>query len=385
MKRAFLLVTTLIFASALSVTALAAEYSAKKLFSDFNAPVADANADGSTIWWTNDDPGSSVADGVLTLSGGSGHWAAGIDTGTDWDYLVLKVKGDAIGFGLAPGGAFVGFDSLVGADGNALPALSSDWQEWVVDIGASGLTRDPGLHINIDPAGGTLYIDEIYYASKDGAPVTTTEPAEPELSIGLYPDKVLVDDFNRAGGEDADISGLENSAGNGVWWQNWDNADIVDNALVLTANADGAHFGSGVNIPVAAEEGNYKYLVLSVKGSGVEGFGLAPGGSFVGLDDLVGTLPALTNNWQYWVVDVNESGLKRDQGFHVNISAGTLYIDEIYYANTPPPSAATVEPGKVNPPTGDASMLYAAFAAIIFGGAGLFGLRRKQASVKTNK
>jgi LPXTG-motif cell wall-anchored protein len=350
-----------------SLTAIpvsAADFGAQALFDNFDRTdeerdlAGSVNAEEKTVWWTNWDPGTAIEDNALVLTG-EAHFGAGIDTGTDWQYLVMTVKGDAAGILVAPGGNAVALDALVGADGGALPALSADdYQEWVIDIDASGLTRDAGLHLNIGE--GTLYVDSIYYASaaapaRDGAPAEkpAAEADEPAAEAVTFPDPALVDDFDRAADE-ADNGGGVNTQGLDTWWYNAYDYVIEDGALAVTFDADHDHFGMGANVP---SEAGYQYLTLRVKG--------VDGGDYSGLmlnlgaknpvmfADMLGPdgapLPEIGTEFADVTIDIAASGIVFDQGFHINSGTeGTLYIDTIYYS-APSSAALTAEPAAEEP------------------------------------
>lgn len=404
MKKTLITLLALVFA--LSVFAIpvyaAEELTSFALFDDFDRDDADrdlaggVNAEGKTVWWTNWDAGTSIEDNALKMTG-EAHFGAGIDTGTEWQYLVLIVKGDAEGILVAPAGTAVALDALVDADGNALPALTDEWQEWVIDIEASGLARDPGLHLNT--ASGTLYVDGIGYASAGEAPAAAPaeEPeaeAPADAAPAEFPDPALVDDFNRAADE-ADNSGGFNTQGADTWWYNVYDYVIEDGALV--ADFDGGeknHFGVGANVAV---EAGYKYLVMRVKG--VEGGDYSTlmlnlgAKNPVMFAEMVGpsgaALPQIGADWVDLVIDLSASGIVFDQGFHLNSeSAGTLYIDEIYYTNTAGETAAAAPAEtedevaapaaeQVNPKTGESNFVGIAIIAVLLSGAMLVFLSRK--------
>ncbi|MDR1687691.1 MAG: hypothetical protein LBS21_03655 [Clostridiales bacterium] len=421
------LIAVFVLTAALSFQVYAAD---SALFDNFDRTedakdlAGGVNTEDRTVWWTNWDPGTSIEDGALKLTG-EAHFGAGIDTGTDWKYLLLTVKGDATGILVAPGGAAVAFEDLKGADGAALPALTGDWQDWLIDIDASGLTRDAGMHLNT--AAGTLYVDQIVYTNVGGAADTAAEaeeapaaaeeaPAEEAVvEVVEFPASMLVDDFERPADE-ADNSGGVNSEGLDTWWYNAYDFVIEDGALVAAFDGDAnQHFGVGANVAVEAE---YKYLVMRVKG--------VDGGDYSGLllnlgaknpvlfSDMKGadggSLPAIGTDWVTLVIDLNASGIVFDQGFHLNSDKpGTLYIDTIYYTSTAPeveaPAvaapvseeaeaevevAATAAEGEevaeivsdkelpgANPQTGDNNFVVLAAVAVLVFGAGAVVLGRK--------
>ncbi|MDR2505966.1 MAG: hypothetical protein LBD16_07670 [Oscillospiraceae bacterium] len=281
------------------------------------------NSDGRTTWWYNPET-NYIEDGALVMPEGSVHFGVGADA--IGEYLVLTVKGSATGILLAPGGNAVPFASLVDSDGNPLPELTDEWQQWVVDVQASGLTSDMGFHINKDAA-GVLYIDDINYASYE-----IEEIAAADETASEFPDPALVDDFDRPADE-LDNSGGFNSQGADTWWYNAEINYIEDNALVMPS--DSQHFGVGANVPA---EANYAYLVLVMKGDAT-GILLNLGAKNPveyekWIDPYGAAVATLTDEFQSIVIDIEASGIVFDQGFHINKAVGgVLAIDEIYYTN----------------------------------------------------
>lgn len=96
-------------------------------------------------------------------------------------YIIMKIKGEKGGeekfLSINPDAkGLKKFTELQGPDGKALPAITKDYQNIVIDIEKSGLPIPEGfeaMHFNNTEA-LTVYIDEIYL-SKDGIPVDLNE------------------------------------------------------------------------------------------------------------------------------------------------------------------------------------------------------------------
>ncbi|GHU89825.1 hypothetical protein FACS1894202_08690 [Clostridia bacterium] len=368
MKKKLSLVIALMLAFSLfAIPAFAAVPDDAQLVDDFNRATTDnpgTNSQGRDTWWYNFD-NSTITDNALVISSPAGHFGVGANV-SGGDYLVLSLKGDAAGVLINLGANNpVYLADAKGKDGAALPALTDSYQDFVIDLAASGIKFDQGFHLNIES--GTLYADYIYYLSAATAPDVTEPTPAPE-----FPAKALVDDFNRPADE-LDNSGGTNSQGLDTWWYNAESNTIADNALSFTD----VHFGIGANIP---SEAAYKYLVIKIKGvkdGKYDDLLLNLGASNpVLFKDMKGAdgkaLPAITTSYQELVIDLAASGVKFDQGFHINKGENdsALFIDEIYYTSTAPAA-----PGK-NPNTGDGSVALFALIALLLAGTGVVVLRK---------
>ncbi|GHV16614.1 hypothetical protein FACS189425_01230 [Clostridia bacterium] len=365
MKKKLSLVLALMLAFSLfAVPAFAAVPDDAQLVDDFNRATTDnpgTNSQGRDTWWYNFD-NSTITDNALVISSPAGHFGVGANV-AGGDYLVLSLKGDAKGILLNLGASNpVYLADAKGKDGAALPALTDSYQDFVIDIAASGIKFDQGFHLGIDS--GTLYVDYIYYSAAAAAPTEPTPAPE-------FPAKALVDDFNRPADE-LDNGGGTNSQGFDTWWYNAESNTIVDNALSFTD----VHFGVGAGVP---SEAGYKYLVIKIKGvkdGKYDGLLLNLGAvNPVLFKDMKGpdgkALPAITTSYQELVIDLAASGVKFDQGFHINKGEddGDLFIDEIYYTSTAPSAPA-------NPSTGDGSAALFALVALLLAGTGVAVLRK---------
>lgn len=192
-------------------------------------------------------------------------------------------------------------------------------------------------------------------------------------------DAAIYTDFNA---EDATISETGGiSCESGVVYLNGkgDNTtvSIVDGAAKIEMDSGGfAVFGQdAVEIRDASGNLKYNYVVLRIKGeSGNENrtqsggillfIGGGDGAHAITLNDRsTGVAPAaldangqpmnaISTDWQEFVIKLNESNVRRRDdgkpvtGFNINTVSvpATLYIDDIYFTNTAPKTAAVYDP-----------------------------------------
>ena len=400
----------------------------------------DTAPNGAPIWWDNwANLRASVEDGVAQIKfrpkefdpedyeteedyyahagDWMGNWGEAIDM---WSlegisyckYLTIRIKGEAGGeekkllMDWHPEDSkfyAARFSDLVLADGSH-PVITTEWQDLVIDLAASGF---PGmtnaLHIRAF-AECTIFLDELTF-SEPLAPVdatsadtilaglTAAETGKPgDLPIKDYvadaQGKFLWDDF-----EGRDPNSKPDTAPNGapIWWDNWANlrASVEDGVAQIkfrpkafdpedydTEDDYYAHAADwmgnwGEAIDMWSLEGiSYcKYLTIRIKGdAGGEESSLImdwhPEDSkffAARFSDLVladGSHPAITTEWQDLVIDLEASGFPgMTNALHIRAFAEcTIYLDEIYFSEPLAPiditSADTIVGGFTVPESG---------------------------------
>ena len=348
-----------------------------------------------------------------------GNWGEAIDM---WSlegisyckYLTIRIKGEAGGEEASlimdwhpEDSRFFAarFSDLVLADGTH-PVITTDWQDLVIDLQASGF---PGmtnaLHIRAF-APCVIWLDELVF-SEPVAPIDATsadtiiagftvpETGKPgDLPIREYlgvTDSGSVDiAFLWDNFDDRDPDNKPELSPNGanIWWDNWANlrGKNEDGAIKLdyrpkkfdpedyeTEDDYFAHAGDwmgnwGEAIDMWALDGiSYcKYLVIRVKGeTGGEENRLImdwhPEDSkfyAARFSDLVladGTHPVITTDWQDLVIDLEASGFPgMTNAFHIRaFAACVIWLDEIGFAEPVAPiDTANVPGGMTVPETG---------------------------------
>lgn len=139
----------------------------------YNSP----NSKGITIYWiqwANAEP--AIEDNALKLKMEASGWfgEGGMIKDPAYKYIIMKVKGEKGGeekeLSINPDAkGSVSFKDLKGPDGNSIPAITTEYQNVVIDIEKSGFKLAEGfeaMHFN-NVGAVTIYIDEIYL-SKDG-------------------------------------------------------------------------------------------------------------------------------------------------------------------------------------------------------------------------
>ncbi|WP_163192335.1 hypothetical protein [Clostridium thermarum] len=141
----------------------------------YNTP----NSQGITIYWIQWAKAvPQIEDNALKLQMEAQGWfgEGGMIKDPAFKYIIMKVKGEKGGeeqfLSINPDAkGLVNFVDLKGPDGNPVPAITTEYQDIVIDIAASGFNLPDGLEAihfnNTEPV--TIYIDEIYL-SKDGKP-----------------------------------------------------------------------------------------------------------------------------------------------------------------------------------------------------------------------
>ena len=333
---------------------------------------------------TEDDYYAAAADWM-------GNWGEAIDM---WSldgisyckYLTIRVKGEAGGeeksliMDWHPEDAkfyAARFSDLVLADGSN-PVITTDWQDLVIDLEASGF---PGmtnaLHIRAF-AECTIWLDELYFSEPIAAiDCTSTDtivggftvpetgkPAELPIKDYLAGGNFMWDDFT-----DRDPNNKPETASNGapIWWDNWANlrASVEDGVVQIKYrpkafdpedydNEDDyyaragdwmGNWGEAIDMWSLDGISYCKYLTIRIKGeAGGEESSLImdwhPEDSkfyAARFSDLVladGSHPAITTEWQDLVIDLEASGFPgMTNALHIRAFAEcTIWLDEIYFS-----------------------------------------------------
>jgi LPXTG-motif cell wall-anchored protein len=210
-KKRNLLVATLVFALVLimaSASAFAVQPTVEGKFLDSFERVqfaVDGNnnalSDGTTIYWNGSGANTlTIKDGVLSAAmqtGGYIRWAT--NNADSFKYVVIRIKGDSTAtndkiytrIGVAESKdiddgttAEHSLADLKGPDGKALPAVTNEWQDLVVDLEQNGLKLGGGS--NAFQLGTwqamTLDIDYVFMTNTDPTPAATEDVkvTEPE-------------------------------------------------------------------------------------------------------------------------------------------------------------------------------------------------------------
>jgi LPXTG-motif cell wall-anchored protein len=177
---------------ALGMSAMAAE--GDLVYDNYDrADLKDFASSGSNAAWADGNAGknASIEDNALKLEFGSAGWfgtGGGIDA-TSFKYLVIRAKGAAGGEGgaldlnyaVGPDVKNTGkaFADLVGPSGDKIPAITTEYQDLVIDLAGNGIdTGIQGFHFNFhDGASGTIWIDSISFTNTAPSSAPAEEPA----------------------------------------------------------------------------------------------------------------------------------------------------------------------------------------------------------------
>ncbi|MBQ9167332.1 MAG: hypothetical protein IJX67_02850, partial [Oscillospiraceae bacterium] len=383
----------------------------------------DTAPNGANLWWDNWKNLTAENDnGAIKLvyspkeydpNDKAGDWMSNWGEAVDmWSladiayckYLTIRVKGEAGGeeakllMDWHPIDAkfyAARFSDLVLKDGTH-PKITTEWQDLVIDLEASGF---PGMTDNMHIrafASCTIWIDEIYF-SEPVAPVDTSssdavlagltaaetgKPAELPINtylkeLGVLTNNVsgvssggttnsgipsiptvsqtfLWDNFND---RDPKVTPSKSPNGATLWWDNWynlnaanDNGAMKINYTPLAYNPNDktgewmGNWGEGIDMWSLSGISNCKYLTIRVKGNagGEEAkllldFRTGEKAYVVRFSDLVlkdGTHPKITTEWQDLVIDLKKSGLPgMTDRMHIRAFAScTIWLDEIIFS-----------------------------------------------------
>ncbi|MFC5530223.1 sortase B protein-sorting domain-containing protein [Cohnella yongneupensis] len=181
-------VLVFMLALAMGLSAMAAD--GDLVYDNYNRTDLKAFDEGSKAAWAD---GNGAIDGnALKIAYGSEGWfgtGGGIDAST-YKYLVFRIKGAAGGEGdafnlnyAAPSGVKntnKSFSDLVGPSGDKIPAITTEYQDIVIDLAASGIDSDiQGFHFNFHKdVSGSLWIDTITFTNTAPNAPAAEEPAK---------------------------------------------------------------------------------------------------------------------------------------------------------------------------------------------------------------
>ena len=374
----------------------------------------DTGSNGASIWWDNwANLRASAEDGAVKINyrpkafdpedyetedeyyaaaaDWMGNWGEAIDM---WSldgisyckYLTIRIKGETGGeessliMDWHPEDAkfyAARFSDLVLADGSN-PVITTEWQDLVIDLEASGF---PGmtnaLHIRAF-AECTIWLDELYF-SEPISPIDssstetivsgftvpeTGKPADLPIKDYLAGGNFVWDDFT-----DRDPNNKPETASNGapIWWDNWANLrasaedgtvkisyrpkaydpedyDSEDDYYARAADWMG-NWGEAIDMWALDGISYCKYLTIRIKGeAGGEEASLImdwhpEDAKFYAarFSDLVladGSHPTITTEWQDLVIDLEASGFPgMTNALHIRAFAEcTIWLDEIYFS-----------------------------------------------------
>ncbi|MCL2003660.1 MAG: hypothetical protein FWG72_06620 [Oscillospiraceae bacterium] len=391
---------------------------------------AELSANGVNRWWWNDgNTRQAVEDGVLQIqyrprafdpedfddmddyyaraADWMGNWGEAINMwdleGISWcQYLTIRMRGAAGGeesglilhFQPNDGPVFAKrFSDLVTADGGS-PQITTDMQDIVIDLAASGF---PGMtnrmHIR-SFAAYTIFLDEISF-SGPVSPINTDDPNSeitlPEIPLSDLPVRSYTN-FLWENFTDRDPLNKPDLAVAGVpmWWDNWANlrASVEDGVAQIEfrpgafdpedyddldeyyARAMDWMGNWGQAVDVWAIDGIAYARYLTIRVSGAEGgeenklllhFQPEDGPVFIKrFSELVtadGGNVQITTDMQDVVIDLEASGFPgMTNRMHIRAFAGcTIFLDEMFFSNPVKPISGDVLAGITVPdiPLGD--------------------------------
>jgi hypothetical protein len=333
-------------------------YESKVVFENYVGRLSvkkDSTIETIPNYWTNGIYAyTSIEDDALKFSGlGWDYYKTTIPTVNNkdrgYEYISFSMKGDAGAtfesfrfYTLGTTGdasAYVNQGHVILADGTTLTAdmLTTDYQEFVIDIAASGLeVATEGISINYGGFGPehALYVNEIsWYDKSEDLPID-------------YDSKVVFDSYEgRIAVEKVSGDDLPNYWTNGVYSE----LSIEEDALKFSGEAWSYYKTSAPNNNTV---NGYEYLALTIKGDGgFNNFALYtfPTGSTTGSSvyinsgniKLVGgttlTTSMLTSEYQTLYIDLAASGLEVNaEGLSLIYGSGssvfaTIYVKEIAF------------------------------------------------------
>ncbi|WP_163192337.1 hypothetical protein [Clostridium thermarum] len=440
MRKRKLLATALTLAFTLvstSLSVLAAEPAVEgNYLDDFERTEVAVNgenntlSDGTSIYWNGAGAGTfSISDGVLNAKmNEGGYYRFATNNDKTYKYVVIRIKGDEravndkiyVRIGPAEKGAIddnaergdKSLAQLKTPNGEAVPAVSTEWQDIVIDVEKSGFSLGGGSNgfqigtwqamnldidyifmTNVNPSAPGETSTEPATPEEPATPAEPAAPATPAETTSPAPTKVtnpediitgaLIDNFNRA---ELPLSNTKLSDGTTVYWnQSGAGTFTISNGILHAKMNDGGFYRLATN-----NTESFKYVVIRIKGDqravnekiytriGVAERGDIDDNSARGdksFADIKGPdgkpVPKITSSWQNIVIDLEKSGFALGGGSNA-FQIGSwqpmdLDIDFIYMTNTLP-----------NPSTGDTFPAAAAVAALA-SAAALVILTRKKA------
>ena len=328
-----------------------------KMFDNFERATLESVGDIGLWWAVTDDTATSLTDrnGYLHVNYGNGlgeelgnpvyKAACAANTEGVYPYLVFVMKGTsslddlvlAFRYDDNHDDIYVPFRDLIDPDMDALPALTNEYQVYIINIldSLDGLqyTREGestidagaamvGFHL-LSKAGtsGTLDIREVYY-SKDQNTLEYTETTE----------NFLIDAFERENVHEPV----------GIYWCG-SCGTIIGKHLMLTEGSK--YRAAGYDASNAA--GTYKNLVIRLRGEkGIEDITVSPMyvtgegdvyGEPVSLKELLGpdslAVPAISTGFQSVVINFEANGWDNKINGLALVADGTVYVDQIFFTN----------------------------------------------------
>jgi hypothetical protein len=323
------------------------------------------------VWWRGGGEGSSIVGKWLTLDATNApvsYTTVGNDvTNVDstFENFVLRLKGAEGGEDLTVTpvyandvfGTPLALSEVKGPNDEGLPALTTQFQNLVVNFDANGWNKDV-VGFKLESSTGLVFVDQLFFTNLEFTP----EVVATEYPVLDASDLVVFDDFNRSevGATPSYVAdtpiATENDLLYIIGYQGTANLSIEDGALVMDAtNGDLVQYTSaGTNV----NDGSYKYVVFKVKGdeaASLNNFRFATiddgdkTSSHVWANGGLFSAPGLVtpqfgdtdysyvteDGYTYVIVDLAESNLDSVvNGFDIFYGgAGKLYIDSIFFAN----------------------------------------------------
>lgn len=330
-----------------------------RMFDNFERATMEAASEAG-LWWAASESETKAVftdrDGVLHVAYGPEATtadaavykaAANANSEGSYPYLVFTMKGTGsindleLMFRYDDNHDLINmpFDTLVDPDGEKMPELTNEYQQYIINIADSlddkeytreGETTIPagtsmaGFHL-VSKANttGTVDIKEVYYTSNENT-----------LAYAEGTD-FLFDNFKDKTNPNAPIEG--------VWWCG-SVGEIIGKHLEMPMSS--TYKAAGYEVSNATD--TYKYMVIKARGSvggetlSIKPFWVADGetwGTTIAYENLLGpddaALPALTKEFQGLVIDLEKSGItpKNINGLEITSDTGLVYIDQIFFTN----------------------------------------------------
>lgn len=194
----------------------------------YNSP----NSAGIAIYWIQmRNVTAGIEDNALKLAMNKEAWfGEGVAfKNPDYKYIIMKVKGEKGGeekyLTINPDAVGLkNFTELKGPDGKPIPAITTEYQDIVIDIAKSGIDLPTGfeaMHFN-NTGELTVYIDEIYL-SKTGVPTDISQFALEQPSVDTAAADTSAEDTAQTGAADT----ASDTAGSTGSLSEADNADTT--------------------------------------------------------------------------------------------------------------------------------------------------------------
>jgi hypothetical protein len=233
-----------------------------------------------------------------------------------------------------------GLNTVTAFDDDSYPYVDEDGYVYlIVDLVESGFSADVSGFDLFYSGGGKLYIDAIFFANATSAEVDVEN-------------RMVFDDFDRA------AVNTDNPTEVAKYWYDTGSTSIVDGAMVMNASDNGDETFAHAWYRTAGYPNNMDnalpYMLITMKGSAgttLESFRMhtivgsnTSDDKFFNAGNLVGPdgqpIPALTEEYQTFVIDLQLSGLDvAHEGYGLifgDWAGGELSISEVAYAGNVP-------------------------------------------------